>query len=101
MIRHINTMPAPGASEIGWVYANEDGISQVSGTGAQCMSRNDGPNRRAFFRSARMTALVGAVGTSASLGTAAAFEADATQGGKYDFDTPYNRIGTDCITWDR
>ena len=20
--------------------------------------------------------------------------------GKYDFDTPYNRIGTDCIKWD-
>ena len=65
------------------------------------MSRNDGLNRRAFFRNARMTALVGAVGTSASLGTAAAFEADSTLGGKYDFDTPYNRIGTDCIKWDR
>ena len=47
-----------------------------------------------------MTALVGAVGTSASLGTAAAFEADAMQGGKYDFDTPYNRIGTDSVKWD-
>ena len=64
------------------------------------MSHNDGVNRRAFFRSARMTALVGAVGTSASLGTAAAFEADAMQGGKYDFDTPYNRIGTDSVKWD-
>jgi cystathionine beta-lyase len=47
-----------------------------------------------------MTALVGAVGTSASLGTAAAFEADAMQGGKFDFDTPYNRIGTDSVKWD-
>lgn len=65
------------------------------------MSRNDGLNRRAFFRNARMTALVGAVGTSASLGTAAAFEADAGAGGKYDFDTPYNRVGTDCVKWDR
>ena len=65
------------------------------------MSRNEGLNRRAFFRNARMTALVGAVGTSASLGTAAAFEADATMGGKYDFDTPYNRIGTDSVKWDQ
>jgi cystathionine beta-lyase len=64
------------------------------------MSRNDGLNRRAFFRSARMTAIVGAVGTSASLGTVAAFEADAMQGGKFDFDTPYNRIGTDSVKWD-
>jgi cystathionine beta-lyase len=47
-----------------------------------------------------MTALVGAVGTSASVGTAAAFAADATLGGKYDFDIPYNRIGTDSIKWD-
>ena len=64
------------------------------------MSRNDGLNRRAFFRNARMTALVGAVGTS-SLSTAAAFGADVAQGGKFDFDTPYNRIGTDSIKWDR
>src|SRR5260370_12317564 len=65
------------------------------------MSRINGLNRRAFLRNARMTALVGAVGTGASLGTAAAFEADTTLGGKYDFDTPYNRVGTDCIKWDR
>lgn len=63
------------------------------------MSRNDGLDRRSFLRNARMTALVGAVGSS-SLGTAAAFAADATMGGKYDFDTPYNRIGTDSIKWD-
>jgi cystathionine beta-lyase len=64
------------------------------------MSRNDGLNRRAFLRNAQMTALVGAAGTG-SLGTVGAFAADVTQGGKYDFDTPYNRIGTDCIKWDR
>src|SRR5579862_2866708 len=63
------------------------------------MSRNVGLDRRSFLRNARMTALVGAVGTS-SLGTAAAFAADATMGGKYDFDTPYNRVGTDSIKWD-
>jgi len=48
-----------------------------------------------------MTALVGAVGTRASLATAAAVEATGTPDGKYDFDTPYNRIGTDCIKWDQ
>ena len=45
-----------------------------------------------------MTALVGAVGTGASLATAAAVE--GTPDGKYDFDTPYNRVGTDCTKWD-
>src|SRR5579862_9376067 len=64
------------------------------------MPTSNGLNRRSFLRNAKMTALVGAVGTS-SLGTAAAFAADATMGGKFDFDTPYNRIGTDCIKWDR
>ncbi len=65
------------------------------------MSRNGGLDRRAFLRNAKMAALVGAVGTSASLGTANAFEPDAITGGKYDFDTPYNRVGTDCVKWDR
>jgi cysteine-S-conjugate beta-lyase len=44
-----------------------------------------------------MTALAGAVGTGTSL-TAA--DANGTSNGKYDFDTPYNRIGTDSIKWD-
>ncbi len=64
------------------------------------MPTSNGLNRRSFLRNAKMTALVGAVGTS-SLGTVAAVAADATMGGKYDFDTPYNRIGTDCVKWDR
>ena len=38
-----------------------------------------------------MSALVGA----------ASFEADAVTTGKYDFDTPYSRIGTDSVKWDR
>jgi len=25
----------------------------------------------------------------------------AAKGGKFDFDTPYNRIGTDCVKWDQ
>ncbi len=59
-----------------------------------------GFNRRAFLRGAQMTALVGAVGTRASLAAAAAVEATGTPDGKYDFDTPYNRVGTDCTKWD-
>jgi len=41
---------------------------------------------------------VGALGTGSSL----AFAADSaiTPGGKFDFDTPYNRIGTDSTKWD-
>jgi cystathionine beta-lyase len=44
-----------------------------------------------------MTAIAGAVGASATRGSAApARAADAA----FDFDTPYNRVGTDCIKWD-
>jgi cystathionine beta-lyase len=50
-----------------------------------------------------MTALVGAVGTHSS---AAAVAAGAAFGapdphGKYDFDTPYNRFGTDSVKYDQ
>src|SRR5271170_3075427 len=63
------------------------------------MSRKSGLNRRTFLRSAQMTALAGAAGTGTSVAIAAG---NATGGapGKYDFDTPYNRVGTDCIKWD-
>ena len=47
-----------------------------------------------------MTALVGAVGTGTSLAAAAAVDATGTPDGKYDFDTPYNRVGSDSIKWD-
>lgn len=65
------------------------------------MSQNDGLNRRAFLRNAGMTALAGAVGTGTSLGTAAASAALAPPDARYDFDTPYNRVGTDSVKWDR
>ena len=54
-------------------------------------------DRRSFFRSAGLAALAGAVGTQSSFGAA-----DATTGvnGKFDFDTPYNRFGTDSVKWD-
>ena len=56
-------------------------------------------NRRAFLRNAQLTALMGAAGTGVS--NAAAAEAEGTAGGKFDFDTPYNRIGTDSVKWDQ
>jgi cysteine-S-conjugate beta-lyase len=59
------------------------------------MPQNHLLNRRAFLTAAQLTAIAGAVGTSA-----AAVEANGAPGGKFDFDTPYNRIGTDCIKWD-
>jgi len=58
------------------------------------MSQNFGLNRRTFLRNAGFTALAGAVAT----------EAGAMAGApptKYDFDTPYNRVGTDSVKWDQ
>lgn len=65
------------------------------------MSQKKGLNRRAFLKNAGMTALVGAVGTGSSMVTAAPSVAPEPAGAVFDFDTPYNRIGTDCIKWDR
>jgi cystathionine beta-lyase len=64
------------------------------------MSQHDGLNRRSFLRNAGMTAFVGAVGTNTPLGVAAVGAAFDTPSGKFDFDTPYNRIGTDSTKWD-
>ena len=63
-----------------------------------------GLNRRSFLRGAGLTTLAGAVGSGISLrgGPAAAAalgEADAN--GTFDFDTPYNRLGTDSVKWDQ
>jgi cysteine-S-conjugate beta-lyase len=63
------------------------------------MSESAGLNRRAFLRNAGMTALAGAVGAAPSPASAAALEAvDDTP---FDFDTPYNRFGTDSTKWDQ
>jgi cysteine-S-conjugate beta-lyase len=62
------------------------------------MSTNHGLDRRSFLRNAQMTAFLGAVGAGSPLAADAPAE---TSGGKFDFDTPYSRIGTDCIKWDR
>ena len=48
-------------------------------------------HRRAFLRNTAL--LSAAAGSSAS--------AADTASGKYDFDTPYSRIGTDSVKWDR
>ena len=65
------------------------------------MSHNEGLNRRAFLRNAGMTALVGAtVGTGGSVAAAAASVAMAGTS-KFDFDTPYNRFGTDSVKYDQ
>src|SRR5262245_37108104 len=63
------------------------------------MLQRDGLNRRAFLKNAGMTAVVSAVGTGAAVPAAGA--ALAPPDGRYDFDTVYSRIGTDCTKWDR
>jgi cystathionine beta-lyase len=69
------------------------------------MSRPDGLNRRSFLRNAGFTALAGAVGSSTPLAAAAAAAADGASlqapNGKYDFDTVYNRFGTDSTKFDQ
>jgi cysteine-S-conjugate beta-lyase len=61
------------------------------------MSQNLGFNRRAFFKNVQLAALMGAVGSR--LSKAAPDAVGGTQV-KYDFDTPYNRIGHDSTKWD-
>lgn len=65
------------------------------------MSQNHGFNRRVFMKSTGMTALVGAVGMGTPLATAGASDTGApAPDGRYDFDTPHNRLGTDSTKWD-
>ena len=68
------------------------------------MSQTNGLNRRAFLRNAGLTALAGAAaGTHAPLLAATADTAPATQAtnGTFDFDTVYNRFGTDSTKFDQ
>ncbi len=62
------------------------------------MSKMNGLNRRAFIKGVSMTALAGAVGTGSTI--AAAADKPGMIGDRYDFDTPYNRIGSDSVKWD-
>ena len=68
------------------------------------MSQTNGLNRRAFLRNAGLTALAGAAAGSHSPLLAAA--ADAALANKpptrtFDFDTVYNRFGTDSTKFDQ
>jgi cysteine-S-conjugate beta-lyase len=56
-------------------------------------------NRRSFLRNAGLSALAGAVGTRTSF-AATAGAAPAAPDGTFDFETPYNRFGTDSTKWD-
>jgi cystathionine beta-lyase len=64
------------------------------------MSQNNGLDRRSFLRNAGMTALVGAVSGKGATAIAAGLN-DEPVNGKYDFDTPYSRVGSNCVKWDR
>jgi cysteine-S-conjugate beta-lyase len=59
------------------------------------MENEFGINRRAFLQSAQMIAVAGAAGAGTPLLAAATDDASS-----YGFDTPYNRIGSDCTKWD-
>ena len=76
------------------------------------MSQAAGLDRRSFLKNAGLTALAGAVGTtgvSLAVGVVATAAGpapvgnggSAEPGAKFDFDTPFSRIGTDSTKWDR
>ena len=64
------------------------------------MSRRIQLSRRVFLRTAGMTALAGAAGTSASLVAASPSAGAEPPDGVYDFDEIYDRTGTACSKWD-
>ena len=59
-----------------------------------------GTDRRAFLTGAGKGASVLALGPLLASVASSGATAAPMAGGKYDFDTPYNRIGTDCVKWD-
>src|ERR1700722_18153680 len=59
-----------------------------------------GHDRRFFLKNAGLSGGVLALGPLAASLYAATEASAATMSGKYDFDTPYNRIGTDSVRWD-
>ncbi len=64
------------------------------------MSQHKGLNRRAFLKSAGVTAVLGAVGSKPASATQAIGIPSAPLNQTYDFDEIYDRIGTDCSKWD-
>src|SRR6185503_3031274 len=83
----------------GVVFACSGGLIRQSSRGSNRMSHTNGLGRRSFLRNAGMTALVGAVGSGTPFAAAAAEAAVAATNGKFDFDTPYNRFGTDSTKY--
>jgi cysteine-S-conjugate beta-lyase len=71
------------------------------------MSQTNGLNRRAFLRNAGLTALAGAAAGShapllaATVDTAPAQNASLSNNATFDFDTVYNRFGTDSTKFDQ
>lgn len=69
------------------------------------MAQTTGLNRRRFLKGTGMTALAGTAGAGMTLtgvpAAAVAKEVPYQINGRYDFDTVYSRIGTDCTKWDR
>ena len=63
-------------------------------------SSRKGHDRRSFLRNAGLGGGVLALGPLAASIAASAPAAAAPMSGKFDFDTPYNRIGTDSVKWD-
>lgn len=61
-----------------------------------------GTDRRAFLTGAGRSASVLAMGPllAGVLSESASAAPAMAAKGKFDFDTPYNRIGTDCVKWD-
>ena len=66
------------------------------------MTKKAGLNRRDFIKSAGVTAIAGATATVASQASAqsASDTYPKLANGKYDFDTVYNRVGSNCSRWD-
>ncbi len=64
------------------------------------MSQNLELNRRAFLKSAGVTAVLGAVGTKSASAIQASNLPAAPPYPTYDFDEVFDRVGTDCSKWD-
>ena len=64
------------------------------------MERNLKTDRRSFLTNAGLGGGVLVLGPLAASLAASAPAAAAPMNGKYDFDTPYNRLGTDSVKWD-
>lgn len=66
------------------------------------MTKKAGLNRRDFIKSAGVTAIAGATASVATQASAqsASDTYPRLANGKYDFDTVYNRVGSNCSRWD-